>query len=289
MIVTGTRSLGTKASESVAPISILSGEELAQTGQRNLIDALARLEPSFVGRALGGDYANIVRSAEVPRAMTRAFEAAPEIDLLLSVGTAAEALSFELLDHADAAEAALKQAEANALRDAAARDQARSQEKRYQELLQKNFVSKEAYAQIATNAQTAEATAKASQAARIRRSADDLPRITDSTLRAMAPMTACARGCRRSMRANAKPSRRQTRKPARTGSFLAQLTGNCRLAFVLIDRQRSGRQTKLWKTRCCIPTCSSRLKPCVGTWKMISPGMIFSLSYFRMSKLIRSK
>jgi membrane fusion protein, multidrug efflux system len=62
-------------------------------------------------------------------------------------------------------DAALKQAEANALRDAAARDQARSQERRYKELLEKNFVSKEAYAQIATNAQTAEATAKASQAA----------------------------------------------------------------------------------------------------------------------------
>jgi multidrug efflux system membrane fusion protein len=62
-------------------------------------------------------------------------------------------------------EATLKQAEANALRDAAARDQARSQERRYKELLEKNFVSKEAYAQIATNAQTAEATAKASQAA----------------------------------------------------------------------------------------------------------------------------
>ena len=62
-------------------------------------------------------------------------------------------------------DAALKQAEANVLRDAAARDQARSQERRYEELLQKNFVSKEAYAQIATNAQTAEATAKASQAA----------------------------------------------------------------------------------------------------------------------------
>jgi multidrug efflux system membrane fusion protein len=61
-------------------------------------------------------------------------------------------------------EAALRQAEANALRDRAARDQARSQEKRYQELLQKNFVSKEAYAQIRTNAETAEATAKASQA-----------------------------------------------------------------------------------------------------------------------------
>jgi multidrug efflux system membrane fusion protein len=62
-------------------------------------------------------------------------------------------------------EAALRQAEANALRDRAARDQARSQEKRYQELLDKNFISKEAYAQIRTNAATAEATAKASQAA----------------------------------------------------------------------------------------------------------------------------
>ena len=62
-------------------------------------------------------------------------------------------------------EAAMRQAEANALRDAAARDQARSQEKRYQELLEKNFVSKEAYAQIRTNAAVAEATAGASQAA----------------------------------------------------------------------------------------------------------------------------
>lgn len=62
-------------------------------------------------------------------------------------------------------EAALRQAEANALRDAAARDQARSQDRRYQELLAKNFVSKEAYAQIATNAATAEATTRASEAA----------------------------------------------------------------------------------------------------------------------------
>src|SRR5262245_25751443 len=62
-------------------------------------------------------------------------------------------------------EAALRQAEANALRDAAARDHAHSQEKRYQELLDKSFISKDAYAQIRTNAATAEATAKASQAA----------------------------------------------------------------------------------------------------------------------------
>jgi len=62
-------------------------------------------------------------------------------------------------------EAALKQAEAQVARDIASRDQAASQEKRYLELLEKNFVSKDAYAQYRTNAQTADATSKASQAA----------------------------------------------------------------------------------------------------------------------------
>ncbi len=62
-------------------------------------------------------------------------------------------------------EAALRQADANFLRDTAQKDQARSQERRYQELLAKNFVSKEAYAQIRTNADTAEAVAQGSRAA----------------------------------------------------------------------------------------------------------------------------
>ncbi|MGH8686982.1 MAG: efflux RND transporter periplasmic adaptor subunit [Burkholderiales bacterium] len=62
-------------------------------------------------------------------------------------------------------QAALKQAEANTLRDASARDQARSQERRYKDLLEKNFVSREAYAQFVTNAQTADAVAEASRAA----------------------------------------------------------------------------------------------------------------------------
>lgn len=61
-------------------------------------------------------------------------------------------------------EAILRQVEATHARDAAQRDQARSQERRYLELLEKNFVSKEAYAQIRTNADTAEAVVKASQA-----------------------------------------------------------------------------------------------------------------------------
>ena len=62
-------------------------------------------------------------------------------------------------------EAALRQAEANFLRDTAQKDQARSQERRYKDLLDKNFVSKEAYAQIRTNADTAEAVAQGSRAA----------------------------------------------------------------------------------------------------------------------------
>ena len=62
-------------------------------------------------------------------------------------------------------EATLRQAEANLMRDTAQKEQTRSQERRYQELLQKNFVSKEAYAQIRTNADTAEAVALASKAA----------------------------------------------------------------------------------------------------------------------------
>jgi membrane fusion protein, multidrug efflux system len=62
-------------------------------------------------------------------------------------------------------EAAQKQAEAQVARDVASRDQAASQATRYQELLEKNFISKDAYAQYRTNAQTADATSRASQAA----------------------------------------------------------------------------------------------------------------------------
>jgi multidrug efflux system membrane fusion protein len=62
-------------------------------------------------------------------------------------------------------EAALKQAEANVLRERAARDHARAQAKRYEELLAKNFISKDAYAQMRTNAETTEAALKAGEAA----------------------------------------------------------------------------------------------------------------------------
>jgi multidrug efflux system membrane fusion protein len=62
-------------------------------------------------------------------------------------------------------EAVMKQAQANAARDRAQAERARSQDTRYKELLSKNFISADGYAQIQTNAQSADAVALASEAA----------------------------------------------------------------------------------------------------------------------------
>ena len=62
-------------------------------------------------------------------------------------------------------EAALHQAEANLARDQASADHSAMQERRYADLLEKNFISKDAYAQFRTNADTAGAVVKASRAA----------------------------------------------------------------------------------------------------------------------------
>jgi multidrug efflux system membrane fusion protein len=62
-------------------------------------------------------------------------------------------------------EAALKQAQANLLKDQALLDRAVEQEKRYKDLLAKNFISPDAYEQVRTNAETAKATVAADQAA----------------------------------------------------------------------------------------------------------------------------
>lgn len=62
-------------------------------------------------------------------------------------------------------EASLQQAEAALLRDKAQLDRAKTQQERYQDLLHKNFVSPDAYAQFVTNADTAAAAVRASEAA----------------------------------------------------------------------------------------------------------------------------
>jgi multidrug efflux system membrane fusion protein len=61
--------------------------------------------------------------------------------------------------------AALKQAQANLLKDKALLDRAVEQEKRYKDLLAKNFISADAYEQVRTNAETAKATVAGDEAA----------------------------------------------------------------------------------------------------------------------------
>jgi multidrug efflux system membrane fusion protein len=61
--------------------------------------------------------------------------------------------------------AALKQAQANLAKDKALLDRAVEQEKRYKDLLAKNFISADAYEQVRTNAETAKATVAGDEAA----------------------------------------------------------------------------------------------------------------------------
>ncbi|HYP66656.1 MAG TPA: efflux RND transporter periplasmic adaptor subunit [Thiobacillaceae bacterium] len=61
--------------------------------------------------------------------------------------------------------AQLKQAEAALLKDQAQLTYAAGQEKRYEDLLQKNFISREAYAQVRANLEAAQAVVKADKAA----------------------------------------------------------------------------------------------------------------------------
>jgi multidrug efflux system membrane fusion protein len=61
--------------------------------------------------------------------------------------------------------ATLKQAQANLLKDKALLDRAVEQDKRYKDLLIKNFISADAYEQVRTNAETAKAVVAADEAA----------------------------------------------------------------------------------------------------------------------------
>jgi len=62
-------------------------------------------------------------------------------------------------------EAQLRQAQANALKDKALYDHAKEQQNRYKDLLDRKFISPDAYEQVRTNAETAAATMRADEAA----------------------------------------------------------------------------------------------------------------------------
>jgi iron complex outermembrane receptor protein len=58
VIVTGTRQKGMEAAESPTRIQIIGSSELKDTGQPNLVNALAQLVPSLIAQASGTDMAN---------------------------------------------------------------------------------------------------------------------------------------------------------------------------------------------------------------------------------------
>jgi iron complex outermembrane receptor protein len=65
VIVTGTRKVGTRLRDSAAPISVVSGADLAETGASNLFDAMTALVPSYNSQALAGRVGAMVRSVQM--------------------------------------------------------------------------------------------------------------------------------------------------------------------------------------------------------------------------------
>lgn len=65
IIVTGTRSVATKAADSAAPIQVLGADDLQRVGQPNLNQALTQLVPSFTAQSQGTDMASFSLSARL--------------------------------------------------------------------------------------------------------------------------------------------------------------------------------------------------------------------------------
>ncbi len=65
IIVTGTRTIGLRAIDSPAPITVLDSAALQRVGQTDLIQAIAQNVPSFNAQAFGSDTANLTLSAKL--------------------------------------------------------------------------------------------------------------------------------------------------------------------------------------------------------------------------------
>jgi iron complex outermembrane receptor protein len=65
VIVTGTRSIGTKMRDSAAPVAVLTADALRETGASNLFDAMTTLMPSYNSQSVGGDIGNMIRSVQL--------------------------------------------------------------------------------------------------------------------------------------------------------------------------------------------------------------------------------
>jgi iron complex outermembrane recepter protein len=65
VIVTGTRENNVKATDSVAPIDVVAGSALQESGATNLRDALERVLPSLNHQAFGGDLGNLTDTVQL--------------------------------------------------------------------------------------------------------------------------------------------------------------------------------------------------------------------------------
>lgn len=65
IIVTGTRQEGKKARDSATPIDIVQADDLAATGQTNLLDALKNITPSLNSPAVGYDVGALARTFQL--------------------------------------------------------------------------------------------------------------------------------------------------------------------------------------------------------------------------------
>ncbi|CAN5320683.1 TonB-dependent receptor [soil metagenome] len=65
IVVTGTRAVGMQASESAAPVQVVSEEAMSHVGQPSLTQVLSQLVPSFTAQTQGSDLANFSYSARL--------------------------------------------------------------------------------------------------------------------------------------------------------------------------------------------------------------------------------
>ena len=65
VIVTGTRDVGVKATESAAPIQVVGAEALEQTGATSAFDALKDILPSFSANGWSADQSELIRAARL--------------------------------------------------------------------------------------------------------------------------------------------------------------------------------------------------------------------------------
>ena len=156
------------------------GSERVAPGQNRPADATGQARGA--GRSRGGEAVPVVVATAVQKSVPTQIRAVGNVEAYSTVAIKSQVTGViykihfkegddvkkdQLLFTIDPRpfEAAVKQAEANLARDNAQLNNARDQAKRYAELVDKQYVSREQYDQIRTNADAAQAVVEADRAA----------------------------------------------------------------------------------------------------------------------------